>query len=71
MTSLVGAIFERRTANEHTWPSNFQPNASNEFLATVDAAWVDEDGSVKVAGHDPFGNFGDFWPGHHRFVRNS
>jgi hypothetical protein len=68
-TDLVGAMFERK--NEMTWPTRFQANAAGEYLATVDAAYLDKDGSVQVLAHDPFGNVGTFWPEHHKFVRGA
>ena len=32
------------------------PDHSGQYHAEIDAAWLDGDGSVKIAVHDPFGN---------------
>lgn len=45
--------------NYKIW-SNLKPNASDEYIATIDAAWT-EDGAVKIAVHDVHGNTAEMY----------
>jgi hypothetical protein len=56
---LIGKLIQPRAGVEHIW-DGMQKNLSGELLATIDAAWT-EDGLVKVAAHDPYGNLKEFW----------
>ena len=45
--------------NQRIW-SGLKPNASGEWVAMIDAAWV-EDGVVKLAVHDAHGSTALMW----------
>ena len=51
------------TMNWRTW-SGMSPDLSGCYHAEIDAAWVDGDGNVKIAVHDPFGTTKEMWFAH-------
>jgi len=45
--------------NGRIW-AELKPTLSGQYTAEIDAAWTEE-GSVKLAVHDPFGNTAEVW----------
>lgn len=59
---LLGRTVTPSKGLENVW-RGLKENLSNELVATIDAAWIDE-GSVKIAVHDPFGNVTEMYLNH-------
>lgn len=59
-----GDVEDKSYTNNRIWFDWAQKTASGEYVATIQAAWVDGEGKVKVLVSDPFGHMQEMWAEH-------
>ena len=69
---LLGRILWRGI--EHCWPqgSDWPANVTGEYIAIIEASWLDSEGSIKVAIRNPMTDaVAEVWLTHHKLKAKS